>query len=170
MRPPATLTPWFSTEQLLAWLQEAPTKASYQKRLAIWLTHVGPFSAHQVAQFLGVSKQAIWLWVGQYNRFGPSGLERRGRGGRRWSLLDPAEEAAFLAGYLERASRGDLLTARQVHQELCQRVGREVSLAYVYKLFRRNEWRKLTPRPRHVKADPAAQAEFKKTSPPGSGS
>ena len=169
MRTPAKLKPWFSTEQLRAWLQEASTKESYQKRLAVWLTHIGPLHAQQIAQYLGVSKQAVWLWIGQYNRMGPQGLERQGRGGRRWAFLSPKDEEKFLAGLQERASRGDILTAKQVHGDLCRLLGKEVSLAYVYKLFRRNEWRKVAPRPRHVKANPSAQEEFKKTLPRKSG-
>ena len=43
-------------------------------------------------------------------------------------------------------------------------VFKEVSLAYVYRLLRRHQWRKLGPRPRHVKADPEAQEAFKKNS------
>jgi transposase len=80
MRNPSELAPWFSPEELLAWVQEAGDKAAYQKRLAIWLTHAGPFHAGEVARYLGVSKQAVWLWVGQYNKLGPDGLERPGRG------------------------------------------------------------------------------------------
>jgi hypothetical protein len=40
-----------------------------------------------------------------------------------------------------------------------------VSLAYVYRLLHRHGWRKLGPRPRHPKAQPAVQERFKKTPP-----
>jgi len=39
----------------------------------------------------------------------------------------------------------------------------EVSLAYVYRLLRRHQWRKLGPRPRHVKAIPRPKKSLKKT-------
>ena len=164
MRNPSELAPWFSPEELLAWVQEAGDKAGYQKRLAIWLTHAGPFHAGEVARYLGVSKQAVWLWVGQYNKLGPDGLERSGRGGRRWGFLSPEEERDLLAGFLERASRGEVVTALHLHRDICRRVGKEVSLAYVYKLLHRNEWRKLAPRSHHPKANADAREAFKKTS------
>lgn len=164
MRSPSQLSPWFSAEELLAWVQEADSTASYKKRLAIWLTHAGPFHAGDVARYLGVSKQAVWLWIGQYNKKGPGGLERVGRGGRRWGFLSPGEERDLLAGFMERASRGDVVTALHLHRDICRRVGREVSMAYVYKLLHRNEWRKLAPRSHHPKADVEAQEAFKKTS------
>jgi transposase len=164
MRPPAKLEPWFSAEQLVAWMQEAPDKASYQRRLAVWLTHLGPFPAAEVAAMLGVSKQAVWKWVSEYNQRGPDGLDREGRGGRRWGLLTDEQERAVLERFAVRARSGDIVSAKQLLPEICRVAGREVSLAYVYKLLHRQQWRKLAPRPRHVKGDPAAQAAFKQTS------
>jgi len=118
--------------------------------------------AAAVARMLGVSKQAIWLWVGQYNEEGPEGLLRQGRGGRRWSLLSWAEEETLLKSFEKRALEGEWITAKQMLPEVCKVAREEVSLAYVYRLLRRHQWRKIGPRPRHVKADPQAQEEFKK--------
>ena len=43
------LAPWLSTEEMQAWVRKARDKASYQRRLAIWLTAVERLSAHRVA-------------------------------------------------------------------------------------------------------------------------
>ena len=169
MRPPAKIAPWFSVEQLQAWVREAPDKGSYQRRLAIWLTHLGPSPAWAVAEMLGVSQQAVWKWVAEYNRQGPDGLQREGRGGRRWALLSERQEQAVLGRLAKQAAAGDVITAKQVLPAVCEAVGRDVSLAYVYKLLHRHAWRKLGPRPRHVKQKPAAHAAFKQTSPKRSG-
>jgi len=168
MRRPASIKPWLSAEDLQIWIREASSCDEYQKRLAIWLTFIGSYPAHHVATLLGVSKQAVWLWVGQYNQRGPEGLERGGRGGRRWPFLSWEQEEAFLAGLEERAQKGQILTAAQMHQQLCQATGKKVSLAYVYRLLHRHRWRKPGPRPRHVKADRQRQEEFKKNSPSSS--
>ena len=147
------------------WVREAPDKRSYQKRLAIWLTHLGEFAARQIADWLCVSKQGVWLWIGQYNRQGPEGLERQGRGGRRWAYLSVEEEEAFLRQVEKRGLAGEILTAKQLHAQLGKSAGREVSLGYVYRLLHRHGWRKLGPRPRHPQAGPRAQERFKKNSP-----
>lgn len=165
MRRPARLEPWLSPEELAVWVREAPTRQTYQKRLAIWLTHLGSHHAWQIADMLQVSCQAVWLWVGQYNKQGPAGLERQGRGGRRWGFVSWAEEQALLEQFHPQAAQGQLLTAPALKPRLEEAVGHAVSLDYVYRLLRRHDWRKLAPRPRHVKADPAAQEEFKKNSP-----
>ena len=164
MRRPAPIKPWLSEEECLVWIREAASREAYQRRLAIWLTQIGPFHAEEVARMLGISKQAVWLWVGQYNKDGPEGLMRKGRGGRRWSLLSWPQEEALLKSFETEALRGEVITAKQMLPKICQVAGEEVSLAYVYRLLRRHQWRKLGPRPRHVKADPQAQEEFKKNS------
>jgi transposase len=165
MRPPARIEPRLGTEDLQTWVREAPDKASYQRRLAIWLTHAGRLAAHQVAEFLCASKQAVWLWMAQYNQRGPDGLQRQGRGGRRWAYLTEKEEEAFLRQWLPQAAQGQLLTAQQLRGQLQKRLGRRVSLGYVYRRLHRGGWRKLGPRPRHPQAQPRAQERFPKNSP-----
>jgi len=165
MRKPARIEPWLSEEELAAWVEAERDKPTYKKRLAIWLTHTGPFHAERISEFLQVSKQAVWLWVGQYNRQGPMGLERKGRGGRRWAFMTWEDEEALLRGFEKRAMNGEVLTAKSLWKDVVERLGREVSLYYVYRLLHRHKWRKLAPRPRHVKANLESQADFKKNSP-----
>lgn len=165
MRKPTQVKPWLSSDELLVWIRGAADRDSYQKRLAIWLTFIGPFHAHEVAGMLGVSTQAIWLWLGQYNKHGPSALDRQGRGGRRWAFLSFEEEEILLQPFRRRAAQGEIVTAKAMWPEISQTIGREVSLAFVYKLLHRHGWRKLGPRPRHVKSNPEVQDDFKKNSP-----
>lgn len=164
MRRPARIEPWLSERELRVWLLQAATRQNYQRRLAIWLTHAYRFHAEQIAWMLQVSVQAVWLWVGQYNKQGPGGLERVGRGGRRWAFLSWTDEEALLAKFAARAGRGEVITAKALGPEIEAAAGRKVSLDYVYRLLHRHQWRKMGPRPRHVQADPEAQEEFKKNS------
>ena len=140
MRAPATIKPWLPIEKMFRWLQDAPDEASYKRRLAIWLTHTGRLHAGRVAGALGVSTAAVWLWVRQYNTLGPEGLERRGRGGRRWGFLTPAQEAELLDPFLRRARAGRPARGVEVRQAAEKLLGREVSLPYVYRLLRRHGW------------------------------
>jgi transposase len=161
----ASVVPYLPLEELAVWAREAVDKGSYQRRLAVWLTVAYGFAAHYVAELLCVSKQAVWLWIQQYNEAGPVGLAREGRGGRRWAFLSLDEEVDVLSRLVTRAERGGILTAGTVKQAVERRLRREVSVGYVYRLLHRHGWRKLTPRPRHEKSNPKVQEEFKKNSP-----
>jgi len=158
------IKPWFDGDELLAWMQESQTKQQYQHRLCIWLASRQSLTSAQIAEMLGISVPAVWKWVGQYNRLGPQGLDRQGRGGRRWGFLEVAEERELLADLLVQAQEGQILTAKQLLPLIRARLKREVSLDYVYRLLHRHQWRKIQPRPRHVKADPMAIGAFKKVS------
>ena len=149
MRKPALIHPWLSQRKLEAWLRTARSREEYQKRLAIWMTVKGPFPAHRVASLLVVSKQAVWLWVSQYNRLGPDGLQRQGRGGRRRAYLSLRQEAALLESLQKRAQQGKAPKARQVQEELSKATRIKVSISYIYRLFDRIGWRKSGARARH---------------------
>ncbi len=140
MRPPAKIKDWLSIEKMFQWVQSAPDKSAYKCRMAVWLTHTGKLHAAKVADILGVSKQAIWLWIRQYNKWGPAGLERRGRGGRRWGLMNPQEEKQLVTPMLRQAETGSPLPASTVQEKVEERLQRKVSKAYVYRLLKRNGW------------------------------
>jgi transposase len=148
MRKPALIHPWLSEKDLRTWVRKARSCEEYQKRVAIWMTRTGPFPAHRVASLLVVSKQAVWLWVSQYNRQGPDGLQRRGRGGRRRSYLSLSQEAALLKRLQKRAQRGQASKAREVQEEVSKVAHKKVSISYIYRLFARIGWRKRGARAR----------------------
>jgi transposase len=73
-----------------------------------------------------------------------------------------------LAPFIERAVGGGMLKVAEIQRAYEQQVGKPVAASTIYRLLDRHGWRKLVPRPRHPKADVAAQAAFKKTAPSGS--
>jgi len=154
MRRPALIHHWLPGRKLEAWVRTARTREEYQKRIAIWMTVKGPFPAHRIASLLLVSKQAVWLWVGQYNRLGPDGLQRRGRGGRRRAYLSLDQEKALLESLKRDAERGRIPRARDVQEEISKVTRRNVSISYVYRLFERIGWQTLGPRGRRSTLSP----------------
>src|SRR3989339_1846202 len=108
------------------WVNDAPTKDAYRHRLAIWLTHIGPFHAQRVADLLQISVQAVWLWLNQYNKQGPEGIEREGRGGRRWCFLSWSEEQELLQSFYLRAGKGEIINAKKIHKDTCEKLKKNV--------------------------------------------
>ena len=140
MRPPAKIKNWLSTEKMSKWLQSAADERSHKRRLAIWLTHTGKLHANKRAEILGVSVQAVQLWIGQYNSSGPEGLERIGRGGRRWGFMTLDEEAAILKPFIRRVRSGKPATTKEIKKTIEQKLDRKVSLPYVYRLLKRHNF------------------------------
>lgn len=135
-----------------------------QRWLVIYTALLDPRPAEEISRQLGVSRAFVAKVTSLYKRFGPQGLETVGQGGRRNEYLSKDEEVAFLKPFIERAARGEIVTAKTIQQAFEQRIGHTVDDSTIYRLLQRHQWRKVMPRPRHPEADPDAQEAFKKTS------
>lgn len=123
-------------------------------------------TAEEIAATLGVSRRPVQEWVRRYNQSGVDGLRRRPGQGRR-EKLSPAQRKRFVARIESAAQPTDgvcTLRGRDFQRILKEEFGQLYRLSGVYALLHRLGYSCLMPRPRHLKADPAAQEEFKKKS------
>jgi transposase len=134
-----------------------------QKWLIIYNALVDPRTAAQIAQHTGTTVRTVHQVISDYNRLGASAIETPGSGGRRRCYLSTSEEQELLDELKPKAKRGELTTKAEVKKALEQKVGHKVHKTTVYRLLQRHQWRKLKPRPRHPKANPEEQEEFKAT-------
>lgn len=149
-------------------LKEADSRSQYQRIQCVLIRATLGSSAAQIAQLLGWSTATVHVIHSRWAKEGDAIFELRGRGGRRHQNLSAEQEAQLLAPFIERASAGGMLKVAEIQQAYEQQAGKLVAPSTIYRLLDRHGWRKLVPRPRHPKADVAAQAAFKKTAPPGS--
>ncbi|MDR2819303.1 MAG: winged helix-turn-helix domain-containing protein [Desulfovibrio sp.] len=144
-------------------LREARTLGELRKAQAVILPLEFGFSLEQVASVLGVSRGWACQLRTQFIRAG--GLhsdEDPKRGGRRRENMSKEEERAFLAPFIDKASKGGILVVGEIKRALDTHLGREVALASVYNLLHHHNWRKLAPDKRHPQLDPVVQEEWKK--------
>jgi transposase len=134
-----------------------------QRWLIIYNALVEPRKAEDIARHCGVAKATVHAVISSYNRLGVAAVETAGKGGRRSGYLSLDEEREFLAPFFGCAAQGELTTTEEIWHAFEARVGHEVDESTIYRLLARHGWRKLMPRPRHPKADPQAQEQFKKT-------
>jgi transposase len=120
------------------------------------------------AETCGMDRQTLRDWVHRYNGEGLAGLTNR-RGPARPRQLAP-DQMAELAAWVEAGpdpARDGVVRWRR--QDLKQRIegafGVAVHERTVGKYLAALGYRRLSVRPRHPKADPAAQEAFKKVSP-----
>lgn len=148
-------------------LKGAGSHAEYQRIQCVLIRATLGSSAAQIAQLLGWSTATVHVLHSRWSKEGDAIFELRGRGGRHHQHLSPGQEQHLLAPFVERAQAGGMLTVAEIQRAYQEQLGREVAPSTVYRLLDRHGWRKVVPRPRHPKADIAAQAAFKKTSPHG---
>ena len=148
-------------------LKRAETRAEYQRIQCVLIRATLGSSAAEIAQLLGWSTATVHVMHSRWAKEGDAIFDVRSRGGRHHQHLSPEQEQELLAPFVQRAQAGGLLSVSEIQQAYRERTGRQVAPSTVYRLLDRHGWRKVVPRPQHPKADPAAQAAFKKTAPRG---
>src|SRR6201989_1214282 len=138
-----------------------------RRMLALALVLEG-FSREDAARAAGMDRQTLRDWVHRYNEEGLAGL-RAGRRAGPSPRLTPEQEAE-LEGVVERGpdpDRDGVVRWRRVDLKALIETRFAVRLheRSVGKVLRRLGFARISVRPRHPKADEAAQAAFKKASP-----
>lgn len=144
-------------------LKKAEGKPEFQRIQCILLRVTLQAAAKDIAQVLGWTTGTVRVMHSHYAKQGEAFFDISKRGGRRRQNLTLEEETQFLMPFFDRARAGAILVASEVKQAYETVLGRKVAESTIYRLLERHDWRKIAPRPRHPKADPAAQAAFKKT-------
>jgi transposase len=148
-------------------LKRAGSHAEYQKIQCVLIRATLGSSAGQIAELLGWSTATVHVLHSRWSKEGDAIFDPRGRGGRHNQHLSPEQEQQLLAPFVERAEAGGMLTVAEIQRAYQEQLGKKVAPSTVYRLLDRHGWREVVPRPRHPKADVAAQAAFKKTAPHG---
>jgi transposase len=148
-------------------LKVADSLAQYQRIQCVLIRATLGSSAAQIAQLLGWSTATVHVMHSRWAKEGDAVFEVSARGGRRHQYLTVEQEEALLAPFAQRAKSGGMLSAAEIRRAYESQTGKSVAPSTIYRLLDRHGWRKVVPRPRHPKADVAAQAAFKKTPPGG---
>lgn len=141
----------------------APGKCAFQRLQCLWLRASQDLSTEAIAQAAGLSESHVRRVWSEYLRGGLAAGQGHPKGGRRHQNLTVAQERALLAPWQQQAQRGRLVSTRRVKVCYEQRLGRAMPDSTVCRLLARHQWRRVTPRPKHPKDNPAARAAFKGT-------
>ena len=128
----------------------------------LWLLARG-LTAKVIASITGYSAYWIGHIARRYNEHGPHGVKDRRHQSRPNTPLLSASQQDELGVALAGGSvpEGDRWCGRTVAAWISQRLGRHISRQLGWTYLRRLGARLRIPRPRHVQADPQAQADFK---------
>ena len=127
-------------------------------------------TAGEVAEALGCCLRSVRSWAALYRAGGAEALADRPRAGRP-SRLKPEDEGRLRARPDAGPTPADgvcTLRGEDVRRILAEEFAARYTVEGVYKLLHRLGYSSLAPRPRHRKADAAAQEAFKKGFPSGS--
>src|SRR5215472_5670632 len=158
-----SLEPHLTIEELAGRYQSTKDPVERSRWHFLWLLARG-LTATLVASITGYSAYWIGRIARRYNQHGPHGVnDRRHQSRPSTPLLSASQQdelgAALAAGS---APEGERWSGRTVAAWISQRLGRRVGRQLGWTYLRRLGARLRMPRPRHVEADPQAQADFKR--------
>jgi transposase len=155
------VAPHLELDELRARARAAPA-ADRLRWLAVRLAAEGR-PATEVGPLVGFSAEWVRALVRRYNAGGPDALAdgRRGNAGGA-PLLDATGREALRSALAGPAPGGGIWTCRAVAAWIGERLGRPVGEQRGWEWMVRLGFSPQRPRPREERADPAAQAAFKK--------
>ena len=158
-----------SPDELAALARAEPSGRVARRLQAVRLAMLGG-TAEAVGPQVLLSGRQVRAWVARYNAGGVGALaDRPGRG--RKAPLTPEQELRLAERLRAGPTAGDgvcTLRGADVRRILEVEFGVGRCLQAVYDLMHRLGFEPLRPRPARPRADPAARAEFKKSSPSSS--
>jgi transposase len=149
-------------EELEQCYRQASDPVARSQWQIVWLLAQGQPS-ERVVETTGYSLTWVRTVARRYNADGTKGIGDRRHANRGGPRLLTSEQHAALDQALEGAAPdGGLWTAAKVAGWISVQTGRTVGVGTGWRYLRRLDWRRYRPRPRHLKADEAAQQAFKK--------
>lgn len=157
-----TLPPHLPVDELERRYRTAPDPIARGHWQTVWLLARGQPTA-TVADVTSYSVNWVREIARRYREDGPEGLgDRRHTNPGAAPLLDAGQQAALRAALAAPPPDGGLWTSRKVAAWIGAQLGRPVAEVRGWEYLGRLGFSPQRPRPRATRADPAAQAVFKK--------
>ena len=151
-----------TTEELEQFARECKDEHWARRLRAIAMALRG-ISRTEIGRAQGVGTQTVRDWVILYNEGGVDGLRPLSRGGSRCRLSDEQQETVrewVEAGPEPEADAPSRFRLCDIMKRIGEEFGIEYSLEGVRQLLLRLDFRHMSPRPLHPKAELAAQDDF----------
>jgi glucose dehydrogenase len=72
------------------------------------------------------------------------------------------EETRFIDGFKEKAAKGQYVTVKEMKIAYCEAIGHKCGNGQIYRVLKRQKWRKVVPRKEHPNKASAAEIDASK--------
>lgn len=159
----ARVAPHLSVDELFERYRKSSDGVAKSHWQILWWRAQGRGTS-EIARLTGYRRDWIRRIVRRYNAEGPeSVVDRRAENGSS-PMLDEQGQEDLLSALMGPAPDGGLWNSVKVARWMSERMGRPVRKQRGWDYLRRVGMTPQRPRPRHLEADPEAQAAFKKKS------
>ena len=118
-------------------------------------------SDKEIAAIVEAHPTVVSRWVCKYVKDGISALLKGKRAGNRRNM-PLTEEVKFIAEFKEKAAKGHLVTVKEIKIAYCEKIGHQCGKGQIYRVLKRQGWRKVVPRKEHPNKASEAEIEASK--------
>ena len=158
------LYPKETSEIMLSIMQEAKDSITYKRAQSIYLRSEYNYNPSDISKVTGLSISRVNDIHSLYKKYGEEFIYCGKRGGRNNANMKLEDEKDFLEQYESDSLSGNIVTASTIHQDLENFLSKSLHKSGIYKMLKRNGWRKIMPRPQNPQHNQKAIDDFKKTS------
>jgi transposase len=137
--------------------------AEFRRIQAIYFRARYNESAKQISERIGIKIQTVRNLHSAWMKHGEASLIIHSKGGRYREYLTKEQELSLIEQHRKEAESGGILEISNIKNEYEKIIGKIVVKSTIYRMLARHGWRKISPRPKHPKADKEKQETFKKT-------
>ena len=145
-----------------AGLADMSDARKFRRSIPAVLAAGGRLSAQELADLFQAGRRTVFDAISKISH--PDKRPSGTWGGRRNANPTTDGEAEFLAGFERSAALGEKPTVQEMRRAYAEKTGLNPALSAIYRLLRRQGWRKAKPDAHSPKADPKLQEKAKKTS------
>jgi len=152
-----------SEEQILQLKKERKQNndKNVEKRLrAVQLRGEG-IENEEVSKIVEAHPKVVSRWFCQYAKNGISALMKSKRTGNRRNM-SLEEERDFIAKFKDKAEKGQFVTVKEIKIAYCEKIGHKCGNGQIYRVLKRQNWRKVVPRKEHPNKATEAETEASK--------
>ncbi len=155
----------FTQEQIAEILKaekEATMKYETKRLLILRLRAVENMSSKEISQIVGYNPATINNIISKYFKNDVNSMLGENRKGGNKRYLSEVEENELLRPFEESAKSGQMLLPSEIQTAYEKRIGKSVPKSTLYRMLKRQCWRKIMPRSKHPKSKPEEFGAYKK--------
>jgi len=115
----------------------------------------------KIAETVEAHPTVVSRWICKYIKEGVRALLKGQYGGNRRNM--PIEdENKLVSGFKEKAENGQCVTVKEIKIAYCEKIGHKCGNGQIYRVLKRQDWRKVVPRKEHPNKASEAEIETSK--------
>lgn len=142
-------------------MKESKDSITYKRVQAVYLRSK-KFEPKEISEIIGISVGGINNIHSKFNKYGETAIFCKKSGGRNNANMSKEDESSFMNKHQAKSLAGSICTISLIYKDLEIYLEKTLHKSGVYKMLKRNGWRKIMPRPEHPDHDQEKIDAFKK--------